>query len=191
MGLTEWFHVKPPALTLVTSENAESWLAAIDPKDEKELAADLFQFGNLLLSQVSTLTGAIEAKAIAILGWSIALLGFLVLTPGWLANDNWAAAGLTLWTIGWTVLSLVASFLAASARDWQWPSQQDWLNHALFSEPIQLRQYWLIAILEAHTAHATQNRRKAACLVVAQWAIVLAGLGFATIVTVRLLLGHG
>jgi hypothetical protein len=106
--------------------------------------------------------------------------------------SNWAAVATTILTLVATLTALGASFLSIAARDWSAPSQADWLRHDLFADPVQLRRYWMVSMLETHTSHAATNRRKAGCVVVAQWALVIAGLGAASMAIVQLVLGlHG
>ena len=156
----------------VSPQDAEAWLTAAP---SKELVDELFGFGGHLLSEVTARTSAIDAKANWVLGWSAAVLASVVVgSPQWISTNNWGVIVLVSLALASALVAAVAASMVLHIRDWSWPSERDWLCHELFGDPVKLRAFHLVSMLETHQSHVAHNNRKGDYLVVAQWGLVLA-----------------
>lgn len=173
-----WVDVMNP----VHSDVAESWIA--ESGSSKELVDELYGFGGLMLGEVASRTSALEGKAALIVGWSLAVLGVLLAgSPSWINTNSWAVVlGVLAATIG-AFVAAVASVMALFVRSWKWPSEVDWFRRELFSQPDRLREYHLLAMLEAHREHSATNIVRGRCLRLAQFALGIATIlvGIATL----------
>lgn len=166
----------------VTSEAAEQGLARCL---DTETLDHLHAVGELPLTEISGRTVTIEGKAMSALGWSTAILAFLLSGEAWQSpKGSWQNAVIFMTGLGTAaaMASAVTAYLAVRVRGgWSWPSQSDWLQFGLLNEPARLRHYHLVAMLEAHGKHSELNHQKAEWLTWSQsalvWAAVLLGLG--------------
>lgn len=140
--------------------------------DEKVLSA-LEQFSGPMVDELFSRIATIESKAINVIGWSSALLGFLMLRPAVTTHEGRVIIGLAAVAL---VVAIVAGFMAAKARRWQWPTTRQWFCVEEFDRPHALRVQHLMALLRAYQGHTITNRDQASALKYAQWAILGAGL---------------
>src|SRR5262245_1921618 len=101
-----------------------------------ELLSALEQFAGPMFDEMLGRVAALETKAISILGWSTALLGFLLLA----VKPNGSAGRYLLG--GATVAAFVAitaASAAARAHRWRWPTIEHWFCEEEFESPLRLR----------------------------------------------------
>jgi hypothetical protein len=138
-----------------------------------ELLSALEQFGGPMLDELFGRIATLETKAISIVGWATALLGFLLL---W---SNKPGTGLALELVSgatWlAVVAVITGSFAARARRWKWPTIDQWFCEEEFDSSVRLRAQHLIALLRSYQAHTGVIRRQALALLVAQIAIALGG----------------
>lgn len=122
---------------------------------------ELYEFGTLLLAEVQGRSAALDSKLTSILGWSSALLGFLLVgAPGGFLGDLLllVAAGLALGAV-------ISSSAGLRIVIWMTPSEQDWFRDGLMDSPERLRSYHVISMLNSHQDHEREMGKKAAHLV--------------------------
>lgn len=160
-------------------------LSADETPDETIDALD--QFGSLMMEEVLGRVAVIESKSISLLGWSTALLGFLLLDD-LNSTDSLILHPAVPYLLGTAIfcalLSLAAAFVGCYAREWAWPGVKHWFCERVFSKPRSLRVVHLKALLESHQVHSYVLKQKGLAVQVSQWTLVVA----AVLVAVRLAL---
>jgi len=140
------------------------------PDQTHEITKELQDLGKFLVQEKLARTGAIETKATLLLGYAVAMIGFLSLH-----ETGWRIQGLgTLQSI-FLVMALVDAFLtgglafcALRLKDWQWISQGIWLPRALVNDE-QLRRHYIECLHEVDSAMDRVNARKTLLVDYAQW----------------------
>ena len=150
--------------------------ALLEQKSSEPLLSAVENFGGIMVNEVVGRTTTIEAKAVSVLGWTTALLAFLLFDRAENQSVFATDGRLLLLTLVAVLWALAASAYAAGARRWRWPSARDWFCTDYFDDPSKLRVYHQIALLETCQAHHRINEAKGRALTHAQWALLLAAL---------------
>jgi hypothetical protein len=161
---------------------AESGIKTVDPKEiegllmadqYRDLTEELFSFGQLLLDEIQQRTAQLDTKLISLLGWTAAILAFLLVgDTTWLESAYKTGLATTIMMLLATLSSLGAvacSFLGVKTTVWQFPSERDWFQTSLFDDPLKMKKYHLMAMLETHQAHSRANERKGERAHQAEW----------------------
>jgi hypothetical protein len=142
---------------------------------DADLLSALEQFAGPMLDELFGRIATLETKAISIVGWATALLGFILL---WSNKPVGGSLGFYLlrgatWM---AVVAIVAGSFAGRARGWKWPTIEQWFCEEEFGSAARLRAQHLIALLRSYQAHTVVTKRQAWALLVGQFAIFLAGI---------------
>lgn len=165
---------------------AESGVKTVDPKEierlllanpYQELTEELFSFGQLLLDEIQQRTAQLDTKLISLLGWTAAILAFLLVgDASWLESVYKIGLATTIMMLLATLSSLgavVCSFLGVKTTVWQFPSEKDWFRSSLFDNVLAMKKYHLISMLETHQAHSRVNARKGQRAHEAEWLLAV------------------
>lgn len=161
---------------------AANGIKTVDPKEierllmantYQELAEELFSFGQMLLDEVQQRTAQLDTKLISLLGWTAAILAFLLVGDGsWLESTQKIGLASSITMILATLSSLgavVCSFLGVKTQVFQFSSEKDWFKTSLFDDVLKMKKYHLVSMLETHQAHSQLNQRKGRRAHQAEW----------------------
>lgn len=154
----------------VSPDDAERWVMQVATR---ELVDELYGFGARVVDEAVSTTEKLDAKATSLLGWTVAGLAFLlVASRDSIRSGDGFLSALTAVAV---LLAVSASFQAAFAlrvRDWEVPSEVDWFQAELFSEPVKLRVFYIMSMLETHQNHNRQNKLKGEHVRRSQWLLI-------------------
>ena len=156
-----------------------------DDVDDPLLSA-LEQYSGPMLQEMSDRLSMIESKAISVLGWSTALLAFMLLRPAG-GQHSAAVSVLTGLAVPAAMVAVVAAALAVKSRKFEWPSVHHWFCGELFSTPLRLRALHIVELLASYNNHCDVAGIKAYWLVISQWALTAAALIVAVAAFLRVL----
>ncbi len=145
----------------------------------EKVADQLYSFGALLLGEVQQRTTALDAKLTSVLGWTAAMLAFLLIgNQSWVAAPMDSLARLQNWLMIFAAVlaigAIFCAFLGMKTTLWIWPSQRDWFKMSLFDQGLTLKKFHIIAMLEAHQAHNHLNQDKGKWAWHSQWLLAVA-----------------
>jgi len=177
---------------------AESEIKTVDAKEierlllakrYEDLTEELFSFGQLLLDEIQQRTAQLDTKLISLLGWTAAILAFLLVgDASWLESAKTGPAS-TITMLLATLSSLgavVCSFIGVKTTVWQFSSERDWFKTSLFDEVLNMKKYHLISMLETHQAHSRVNERKGQRAREAEWLLAVSSVLVAVTTLVKL-----
>lgn len=153
----------------------------------EELTEELFSFGQLLLDEVQQRTAQLDTKLISLLGWTAAILAFLLVgDASWVESAHKPGIATTIVMLLATLSSLGAvacSFLGVKTAMFQFSSEKDWFETSLFNDVLTLKKFHLISMLETHQAHGRVNERKGQRAHEAEWLLAASAVlvGMATL----------
>ena len=141
----------------------------------------LYTFGSLLTAELQLRTSQVEAKATTLMGWSTGVLVLLfatVRTPdksviGWL----FVAGSLSV------VTAIVCAFSTIRTRNsWATPSDKSWVPPSIAKNPSadEMKRYHLMVLHEVRNANVALANSKARMLLIAEAALGLGSVLFAT-----------
>jgi hypothetical protein len=181
---------------------AETGIHPVDPEeikhlllaaDNKELTEELFSFGQLLLDEMQQRTAQLDTKLISLLGWTAAILAFLLVgDASGLASATKAGVTTIIMMLMATLTSLGAvtcSFLGVKTTVWEFPSEKDWFQTKLFNDPLKMKKFHLISMLVTHQVHNRANDRKGRRAHEAEW-LLAASAAFVGLTTLAKLLPY-
>jgi hypothetical protein len=175
---------------------AQNGIKTVDPKEierllmantYQELTEELFSFGQLLLDEVQQRTAQLDTKLISLLGWTAAILAFLLVgDASWLESTYKLGLATTITILLATLSSLGAvacSFLGVKTEVFQFSSEKDWFKTSLFDDVLTMKKYHLVSMLETHQAHNRLNERKGQRAHEAEWLLAVSAVlvGLATL----------
>lgn len=146
----------------------------------------LFDFGTLMLNEVAGRSNALDTKALAVTGWAIALVAFLLA----FVSSGRPSHRLLIVLLAPTVAAAVAiveAFRSVRLRKWSWPSESDWCQLDLLGDPLALRRFHVLAMLETWQHHQATNAAKYSALYRAQIALSVSGAATAAVVAMKIL----
>ena len=146
---------------------------------------ELYDFGVLMVTEVERRALGIDSKLTSILGWSSAVLGFLLLgtSPG----GSFGSSLLLLVSIALTLGAVISSFLGLRTILWITPSEKDWFRDELLENAGRLRRYHIVSMLNTHQDHEKEIEKKASRLALAERLLAVA----ASLIAITLLWNRG
>jgi hypothetical protein len=135
--------------------------------DSAEVTNQLYKFGETALGEIDRSLARINSRAIAVLGWSTAILAFF------LVGINRASSGVGVYfLLASSVFSIVAvlcSFNALRTRgDWKSPSDESWIHQSALVREDELKRYhirvlhdvkrWRLAITNAKSVLCSSGK---------------------------------
>jgi hypothetical protein len=144
----------------------------------EETVEELHRFGQSVLSEAQQRGAALDAKLIAILGWSSAVLAFLLFSS---SGSKWVSAAAMIASAA----AVLLSFLGLRSRMYCAPSEVDWFREELLDHPSRLKRHHVISMLTAHQSETSRSLSKMSFLARAEVALVSA----AALVILQLLAG--
>lgn len=141
---------------------------------KKETVDQLYDFGKLLLDQARTLRSSYDSKLTSCLGWSSALLAFVLIGGGG-KTPTLAGAAIIAGAVAALASLFSAAFGLASRAGWKFPSEKDWFAEEYLAWPQQLKIHHIIAMLEAHQSYNRHVQKKGYALMVAEWSLAVSG----------------
>jgi hypothetical protein len=169
--------------------SASSVDALIDGVSSDGVTNDLFAFGKLLLAATDERAAAIDSKSTALVGYSAAILAFLVtrlpevrgLPPGQVVT-------LALAGIAAALACSSAAVVLRGAKNWQGLSETTWFPQAdTLASSDKLKRFWLKAMHEMHQSNYRIANRKASQMIAAQLFTALAAVFLAISLVVGVL----
>ena len=155
-------------------KTTEQRLAEADPR----VMDSLEQFGTLMLEELRERTYGLESKAMSTLGWSAALLVFLLFPFGEGASGPLATLprAVRLTAAAAALVAIVFAYLALRLTRWGWPSEHDWFREDLLSDPDALRRHHVQSMLATYRENRQRTQRKVRYAKIAELCLVIAAL---------------
>lgn len=152
----------------------------------EEVADELSKFGEMLLSEIQERVSGLDSKATTIIGFSAAILAFLIHQSG-----QWDNAP-KLESLGVLSVALLAGAASAFAflalkgsRNWKWFSERNWFPAPEAKAGTdQLKRYYVRAMHRVERANNRIANEKAHDVVAAQVLLALAAMVLALILAV-------
>jgi hypothetical protein len=144
--------------------------ALIDNLPSEQVTDELFKFGEMLLAENEARIGALESKATVVVGYSGAVLAFLVLrAPDWARTSRWELVGLLFAALCAASACTCAFSALIGAKNWDWFSEKQWLaaKPALVSAD-KLKRHYLKAMHGVKQTNHRITNRKADSIIKAQ-----------------------
>jgi hypothetical protein len=175
--LREFTPANPPRS--IDIDAVEACLERAMTSDAKgELFCALEHFGQDMVTEVRDRTQALDAKALAILGWTSASAAlFLGRISALTTLRWWQIAPIIAGTIA-ALVAVISSFLAMRVSKLRNPSAADWCHIDHFHNPYKLRLHHLMSHIEMHAQRGRVNHRKGVWIHRAQWGLVIAATCF-------------
>lgn len=160
---------------------------ALIGRQSPDLADALTDFGEMMLDEVRERTGQLDSKALAILGYAGAIFALLIIGRQDLLRLPRLETVCVVIGGAAALIALVSTFLALRIRSgWSWPSERDWFQVSEFDDPVRLRYFYAISMLETYRVHNKMNQDKADLAEWAQWAMATSALGMGLSLVVTL-----
>jgi uncharacterized protein (DUF983 family) len=123
-------------------------------------------------------TAAIDSKATTIVGYSGAILAFLILQlPTWTKATAWELIGISLAALAAAVACVYAFSALRGARDWEWFSERQWFpKNATLQGAVQLKRHYLKCMHGIKQSNHRITNQKADSLIAAQLLVSLAAI---------------
>lgn len=156
MSITEWLrrYSWTANLNEVKPDDAETLVMG---KLSKELVDELQGFGVLLVNEAISRTAQLDSKATNVLGWTSTALAFLLIGSQSFQPASIATGALIGAAVLLAITATIQAGLALFIREWSMPSEADWFRGDLFADPMKLRIYHVLGLLETHQNHNRQN----------------------------------
>lgn len=151
----------PQILHLVEIQTVEQRLS--DPLTPPETIEELYRFGQLLFTELQQRSSETDKKPTSVFGWSVATLGFLLISKNRFAGREYEALAANAASV-FSFLSAALSAFAIKTRMWRAPSENDWFQKDLWTHADRLKRYHLVSLLETHQAQIQGVQRKAELL---------------------------
>jgi hypothetical protein len=163
-----------PADRTRTMKTIEQRLAEADPGVTEALE----EFGTLMLEELREHTYGLESKAMSTLGWSAALLVFLLFPFGEGASGPLATLPRVVRLTAATAatVAIVFAYLALRLTKWAWPSEHDWFREDLLSDPSALRRHHVQSMLATYRDNRRRNQQKIRRAKIAELCLVIAAI---------------
>jgi len=157
----------------------------IDNIVSEEVTNELYKFGTMLLSENESRTAAIDSKATTLVGYSGAILAFLILqAPTWTRATSWELAGISLAALAAAVACIFAFSALRGARDWTWFSEKQWFpKNAALQGADQLKRHYLKCMHGVKQSNHRITNEKANSLIAAQLLLAAAAIALGLTLT--------
>jgi hypothetical protein len=142
----------------------------------EETVEEFYRFGTLLFSELQQRGAEVVRKLTNTLGWSIAVLGFLLLDQQSRIGrmGRYGLIGLAV-AITLAIACAVAAAIAGKSRMWRAPSEADWFCSEIWDDPKTLKCHHIISMLETHQDQAGKIKIKAEFLRFIEIGLLLTG----------------
>jgi hypothetical protein len=171
--------------TALTEEQVH---AIVSSYEQSEVTARLEDFGRFLISANRERTKAIEGKATLIVGYSVAVLAFLVSKEPTqsVMGAMWPPLGVRVASIC-AAISLMFAFIALWVKSSRWLSDRQWFENEndVMEDDDRLRRCHVLAMHAANAKLRVSNDEKADNVRVAQASMIIAGLCLAGWLAIR------
>jgi hypothetical protein len=153
----------------------------------EEVTKELFDFGQMLLTTDDERVGLIDSKATTLIGYSSAILAFLLMR-----GVSWTHSWVELIAIALVAvlagLACVAAFMAVrGAQNWSQLSEATWFpRDQVLAGPDQLKRFYISAMHQVLQDNHRIANRKADEMIIAQILVAAAGVLLAIILTVAI-----
>lgn len=129
--------------------------------DSKEVTDQLYEMGKLLLDDCMQRVDQLDRKAVAIAGYTGAIIALMVSTFSiWTAGvDKWAIIFVAVGCL----IGLVGGCMALAStwpQQFDMPSDSDWFEEAGLTNPDKLKRYHISSMHLSITSHEKVNARK-------------------------------
>jgi len=194
---TIWHKLRSAILgRTVTNERTASEVdSLLDGTLHEGVTKELFDFGRYLLDQNNARDAAIDEKATSIVGYSAAILAFLVTRESSWTHSPAKLVALVVIAALAISASAYAGLALRAARNWNELSEATWFpgdTHFLSDED-QLRRYYLTAMHQVHQENHKLVNQKADQMIWAQISVAAASILLGSILfgsAVSSLVGH-
>jgi len=143
----------------------------------KEITNELFDFGRYLLDQSNARDAAIDQKASSMVGYSSAILAFLLMRGlSWADSPIKLAAFILIGALA-ALACCFAALALRGARNWKELSEATWFppQPEFIADEDQLKRFYITAMHQVHQENHRIVNRKADQMIVAQLAVAAAG----------------
>lgn len=111
-------------------------------KANDETTKVLYEFGQVLFSEMHERLALLDSKAISSLGWNAALVAFLLIRNDLPTPSEQGPALLSL-GLSSALVGVACAFLSLFARAWEWPRIDAWFEETLYRDPVKLRKQYI------------------------------------------------
>jgi hypothetical protein len=166
----------------INVEDAENTLMHLD----SQALERLYGFGQILFGEVQQRSSQLDSKLTSILGWSSAMLAFLVLDLGTHTRGaiNVSLIGLAA---SFAFGGLIAAALGIRSTRWIIPSEADWFRDGILDRPDDLTRYYVLSLLETHQDQNRENSKKSRFLAIAERCLIGGGLALGVVMLWRVI----
>jgi hypothetical protein len=188
---------KGQVLTDVPTDNSLSTLevrTAIYSYQETAVTDQLYAFGSILLAEIQDRTKEIDGKAVMVLGWSLAVLAFLLTQ-----TNNLGGIVATVFAAISATLALAAAVCAYMARAtlsvWAWPSDKVWFQAKVLQLQLgaadELKRFHIRSMHATRQAQLALTERKGKWLSRSETPLVLSAVALGAAVLSKLFISAG
>ena len=139
--------------------------------DLEATTGELYSFGKLLLDEGIQRTGQLESKATIVVGYSGALIAFLLTQP---ATTHFLVWWATIVGAACALVALTLAFWAGRIHRSYWLSDNTWLPDRKIAKAFTLQLNYFEAIFEVNQDLRSLNLRKGNLVFLAQWTLLSA-----------------
>jgi hypothetical protein len=154
-----------------------------------DVTDQLCAFGRMLLDETLSRNNQLESKATAVIGFSGAILAFLVTQArSWLVDLSPFEQIIMGCVVASAFAATVAAFLALLISRFAWFSDAQWFQTegGVLEDADRLKRFHLLAIHSINRKFETANDLKAGRVAFAQRMLALATIGLAAALAIRL-----
>ncbi len=157
----------------------------IDQYTSEGVTDELYKFGAMLLSENESRAASIDSKATTVVGYSGAILAFLILqAPIWAKATVWELAGISIAAFVAACACVCAFSALRGARDWAWFSEKQWFSKsAALKGADPLKRYYLKCMHGIKQANHRIANQKADSLIKAQMLLAVAAIVLGSMLT--------
>ena len=159
---------------------------AVYSYEDPAITDQLYAFGSVLLNEIGVRATQIDTKATTAMGWSTAILAFLLAQLGRVNGKLDIAFTIIAATLAFAAAAL--AFAAIQPRtQWEWPSDLDWFQRAAFPSADRLKRYHVRSIHGVRQAQLRITEDKGVWLRWSYVALVASAFSLATGLWLKLL----
>ncbi len=151
-----------------------------------EVTDQLYDFGKMLLDEVQSRAGRLNAQSVTVLGWSTAILGFLF------AGANRLSGAVLYFAMVGAVCALAGMMFSVNALrtrgNWNWPSDQSWIHKTGLVQDDELKRYHVRVMHDVRRGRLAIVNAKARSIARAEWSLIFAATVLVTGFAFQLLL---
>lgn len=150
--------------------------------EKPEVTNQLFEFGKMLLEEVEDRSRRINSQSVTVLGWSMAIIAFLV------SGINRAPTGISgYFALGSAIAALIAMVFSSNALrtrpNWGLPSDKSWIHGSALVQEDELKRYHIRVIYDVMKGNVPLVNSKSRSIYIAEVSLIVAAsaliMGFA------------